>query len=316
MPGGLVSDGSLPASSPLRLAIGVSPRDEKGLDDLLAELYDPASTNYHRYLSPDEFTARFGPTPAEYQKVIEFARTNGLTITATQATRLVLDVQGSAADVQRAFHVTLLSYRHPTENRNFFAPDREPSVDANVPVKDIQGLSDFERPHPKLRKMDTRLMVPKNGTSPDGSGSFFGDDFRNAYAPDTTLTGAGQAIGLMQFDGFYAGDIATYAAAAGNGRTNITLQTVLLDGYDGTPTTGPNSGNGEVSLDIEMAMAMAPGLARIVLFEAGPNGFQNDILSAMAASNSVKNLSCSWGWPGGPSNTTDVIFKQMAAQGQ
>ena len=54
---------------------------------------------------------------------------------------------------------------------------------------------------------------------------------------------------------------------AGSGRANIPIQTVLLDGYDGTPYA---NGNSEVSLDIEMAMAMAPGLSKIVVFEAGP----------------------------------------------
>jgi len=61
---------------------------------------------------------------------------------------------------------------------------------------------------------------------------------------------------------------------------------------------------------------MAPGLSKILVFEAGPQGLQNDILSAMAASNSVKQFSCSWGWPGGPSATTDALFQQMAVQGQ
>jgi hypothetical protein len=96
----------------------------------------------------------------------------------------------------------------------------------------------------------------------------------------------------------------------------VPLQTVLLDDYDGVPTTGPDSGNGEVSLDIEMALALAPGLSKIVVFEAGPYGLQNDILNAMASSNQIKQLSCSWGWGGGPSSTTDNIFKEMAAQGQ
>ena len=127
-----------------------------------------------------------------------------------------------------------------------------------------------------------------------------------------------KSVGLLEFDGFYSSDIAAYAAAAGNGRTNIVIQTVLLDGYDGVPTTGANSGNGEVSLDIEMAMAMAPGLAKIVVFEADPNnGLPNDILNAMLTdSNTVKNLSSSWGWSGGPSTTTDNIFKNMSAAGQ
>ena len=66
-----------------------------------------------------------------------------------------------------------------------------------------------------------------------------------------------------------------------------------------------------------MAMAMAPGLSQIVVFEGNPTNYiSNDILNTMAASNMMKNLSCSWGWHGGPSNTTDNIFKTMSAQGQ
>ena len=65
-----------------------------------------------------------------------------------------------------------------------------------------------------------------------------------------------------------------------------------------------------------MATAMAPELSKIIVFEAGPSANPNDVLNRMASSNEVKQLSCSWGWGGGPSITTDNIFKQMAAQGQ
>src|SRR5208283_118344 len=172
--------------------------------------------------------------------------------------------------------------------------DTEPTVDAALPMVDIQGLSDYSRPHPRLHRMDAAVVAnarPQNGSAPDSSGAYFGNDFRNAYVPGATLAGAGQIVGLFEADGFYSNDIAAYATAAGNGRTNIVIQTVLLDGYNGVPTTGANSGNPEVSLDIEMAMDMAPELAKIVVFEAGPYGLQNDILNAMlASSNTVENL--------------------------
>ena len=306
--------GRLPGTNQLRLAIGLPLRNEAALARLLGQLYDPASTNYHRYLAPEQFAEQFGPTERDYQAVKDFAARNGLTVTGTSANRLLLDVTGPAANIEKAFQVILRTYRHPTEARVFFAPDAEPSVDAGLAVADVSGLNNFSRPHPKLHK---QKAAPAAGRTGSGSGgAYIGDDFRNAYAPGTTLTGAGQTVGLLQFDGFYSDDIAAYAAAAGGGRTNIAIQTVLLDGYDGVPTTGINSGSSEVSLDIEMAMAMAPGLSGIMLFEAGPEGVPNDVLNAMAASNTVMNLSCSWGWGGGPDTTTDNIFKQMAAQGQ
>jgi len=308
--------GQLPATKSLHLAIGLPLRNQAALTDLIQQLYDPASPNYHQYLTPEQFTEQFGPTEQDYQKVIAFAKRNGLTVTGTSANRVLLDVSGSVADIEKAFQVTMLTYRHPTEARDFFAPDTEPTVAAALPVVDIQGLSDFSRPHPKLVKRGVANAVPQNGSAPDGSGAYFGNDFRNAYVPVTTLTGAGQAVGLVEFDGFYSNDIVAYATAAGNGRTNIPIQTVLIDGVSGTPGySGISGANDEVSLDIEMAIAMAPGLAKVVVYEGG--SLQNDVLNTMvAASNTVRNLSCSWTWGGGPSTTTDSIFTNMAAVGQ
>jgi len=308
--------GALPATNELSLAIGLPLRDPAGLAKFLAAVYDPASPSFRHYLAPEEFTARFGPTEQDYAAVKNFARANGFQITGTHGNRLLLDVRANVADIQRAFHLNLRKFRHPTEARDFFAPDAEPTVDVSLPVADVSGLNNYELPHPKLVKKNAVAgrVAARTGSAP--TGDYLGDDFRAAYLPDTTLTGAGQAVGVLEFDGFYAGDIAAYARAAGGGRAGIAIQTVLLDGFSGRPTTGPNSGNGEVALDIEMAMAMAPGLSKIICFSGGPNGQQNDILNAMAASNTVKNLSCCWGWSGGPDATTDAIFQQMAAQGQ
>jgi subtilase family serine protease len=312
----LSSRGTLPATNRLNLAIGLPLRDGQGLDDYLAQLCDPASRYYRQYLTPEQFTEKFGPAEMDYAAVIAFAQQNHLTVTTTYGNRLLLDVSGSVADVQQAFHVTLRVYRHPTEARDFYAPDMEPSVDGSLPIADISGLNNYVLPHPKSLAISPSSAganaIPKSGSG--SGGTFMGNDFRAAYLPGVTLTGSGQMAGLLEFDGYYASDISGYETSAG--LPAAPLQTVLLDGYDGVPTVGPNSGNGEVSLDIEMAVCMAPGLSRIVIFEAGPNGLQNDILNAMAASNHISQFSCSWGWGDGPSTTTDNIFKQMAAQGQ
>jgi len=311
----LSAKGNLPATKRLNLAIGLPLRDAKGLEDFLAQIYDPTSPNYRQYLTPEEFTAKFGPTEADYTAVTAFARRNNLTVTARHANRLLLDVSGSVADIQKAFDITLRVYAHPTEARDFYAPDSEPTVDASLPILDISGLNNYVLPHPKSLRVDSSPSthpIPRTGSG--SGGAYIGNDFRSAYYPGGTLTGSGQMVGLLEFDGFYASDISAYETAAGY--TSVFLQTVLLDGYDGVPTTGSGSGNPEVSLDIELAIAMAPGLSKVVVFEAGPSGLPNDILNAMAASNQVKQLSCSWGWSGGPSTATDNIFKEMAAQGQ
>jgi subtilase family serine protease len=122
---------------------------------------------------------------------------------------------------------------------------------------------------------------------------------------------------LLEFDGYYAGDITTYHTQTG--LPNVPLQVVLLAGFDGNPTTGPDSGNGEVALDIEMASSMAPGLAGIVLYEAGPNGTGNDVLASMSANPDIKQFSCSWGFgalSSADQATMDNYFMKMNAQGQ
>ena len=131
----LQAKGLLSATTNLDLAIGLPLRNREALTNLLRQIYDPSSTNYHRYLSPEQFTAQFGPTEQDYQAVVDFARTNGLTVTRTYSNRMLVDVRGKAADVQNAFHVTLRVYRHPTEARDFFAPDADPSVPSALPVR-------------------------------------------------------------------------------------------------------------------------------------------------------------------------------------
>jgi subtilase family serine protease len=306
--------GLFPATNQLRLAIGLPLRNPVALDDFLRQAYDPASPNFRQYLTPAQFTERFGPTEQDYQKVIAFAHANGLTVTATHGNRVLLDVSGSVRNIERAFHVILRLYQHPRENRKFFAPDAEPSVDLHVPLADISGLDNYSLPHPNNSKISPATFAanatPKTGSGP--SGTYVGTDFRNAYAPGTALDGTGQMVGLFQADGFNSNDIVAYENLL-PGSPRVPLETVLLDGYDGSV----GSGNVEVCLDIEMAIAMAPGLSKIVVFEGNPTNFiPNDILNNMAASNTVKNLSCSWSWDGGPDTSTENIFLQMAAQGQ
>jgi len=66
-----------------------------------------------------------------------------------------------------------------------------------------------------------------------------------------------------------------------------------------------------------MAVSMAPALSKIILYEGDPYNFHpNDVLNRIATDNSARQISCSWGWSGGPNVTTDQIFKQMAVQGQ
>src|SRR5690349_9888091 len=104
----LRAQGRLAPAEELHLAIGLPLRDEQGLADFLTQLYDPASTNFHQFLTPEEFTSRFGPTEADYEAIKDFASTNGLTVRAAYKNRLLLDVGGDATSIEKAFQVKML----------------------------------------------------------------------------------------------------------------------------------------------------------------------------------------------------------------
>jgi len=294
-----------PGWSRLNLTLGLPLRDREGLTNLLQQLYDPASPNFRHYLTPEQFAARFGPTEEDYEAVIKFAQSHGLVVTGRHSNRTLIDVTGTAFSVERAFHVKINQYQHPTENRTFYAPDSEPSVDLATPILSVGGLDNFIVPHSCIHVATTnRAKAQATGSGPGGT--YLGNDFRSAYLPGVTLTGAGQTVGLLEFDsGYYQSDITAYEALAG--LPNVPVTPILLDGYNGAP----GNDDIEVSVDIEMAVSMAPGLAGVLVYEGSTT---DDILNRMATDNQAKQLAASWTYE--VDSESDQIFLQFAAQGQ
>ena len=140
--------GRLPAAQNLGLDLVLPLRDPEGLKTFLAELYDPSSASFHHFLTPTEFTARFGPTQQQYEEVLHFAKANGLAVTGGSRDGMEVQVHGSVLAVERAFHVNLLTYRHPTEDRTFYGADREPTTALSFDLWHISGLDNFSNPHP------------------------------------------------------------------------------------------------------------------------------------------------------------------------
>jgi subtilase family serine protease len=306
--------GNFAGTNHLNLAIGLPLRNPETLSNLLRQIYDPASTSYRHYLTPQQFTEQFGPTKKDYQAVIAFAKANGLTITGTDPTRMLVDVSGSVADIERTLHMTLRVYQHPTEKRMFHAPDVEPSLDLAVPILRISGLDNYSLPRPRLQATplaNASKALPNAGSGP--SGTYMGKDFRAAYVPDSSLNGSGQIVGLLQFDGYTASDITYYENQAG--LPSVTLSNVLIDGATGNPSG--SGGEVEVSLDIEMAVSMATNLSKVIVYMAPNPSPWEDLLNRMANDNLAKQLSCSWYAPGAGADTNaDQIFQKMAAYGQ
>ena len=313
----LLTSGRLDFSQRLNLAIGLPLHNQVQLTNFLNQLYNPTSPNWHHFLTVEQFTEQFGPTTNDLEAVVNFAQQNGFKITGKPSNRMLLQVNATAGQIESAFKIHLQQYQHPTENRLFYAPDAEPSVDAAVPVLHVSGLDNYHLPRPgghvspnvDPKKLSAGVGGAGGGSGP--SGSWRGKDFRNAYAPGVTLTGAGQKVGLLEFDGYYGVDITNYASQSG--LPTVSLTNVLVDGFSGVPGSGVNYVF-EVTLDIEMAASMAPGLAQILVYEVGSYGLGDDALNRMAVDNTAQQLSSSWWFSYNP--TSAQIFQEFAAQGQ
>jgi subtilase family serine protease len=303
--------GPMPHNQRLRLAVMLPLRNQDELTSLLKRLYDRTSPDYRHFLTVAQFTARFGPTKSDYQAVVKFARSKGFTVTNQPANRILVHLDGTVSQVNKAFHVTMTNYRHPTENRTFYSPDREPSVDLSVTVAHVAGMNNFSLPRAKFKRAPPNFRRNAVGSGPGGA--YLGSDMRAAYYGGTMLTGSGQAVGLLEFDGYNMSDVTSSFAGQSN---SVPIHNVLLDGAN----AGSDGDDGEQVLDIVQAASMAPGLSQIRVYIAPGNSQIGvgdvDIFNQMATDNIAKQLSCSWGW--NPDDTTqlDPIFQEFAAQGQ
>ena len=310
--------GRLAASQNMHLVITLPLRNEDQLDQFLTDLYDPSSPSYRQFLTVEQFTEQFGPTQAEYDSAINFARENGLTVEGTSPNRLNLQVSGTAANVEAAFHIKLGVYQHPSESRTFFAPDREPTTNLTFSLWHISGLDNYSIPHPAglEKRQDNASSIPNATTGSGPSASFLGSDMRAAYYGGTALTGAGQSVGLLEFYGTDLADLNTYFTNAM--QTNSVPITLLST--DGTSTScvdttaGGSCDDTEQTLDMTQALGMAPGLSSLVMYVGSTDAA---IFNAMATASPLNaQLSSSWTWYPADPTTDDPYFKEFAAQGQ
>jgi subtilase family serine protease len=317
--------GRLPAEQTLKLDLVLPLRDPVGLKSFLKEVYDPSSQNFRHFLTVSQFTERFGPTEEDYETVVRFANSHGLTVTGGTRDGMEVQVKGPVAAVETAFHVSMRTYQHPTEGRTFYAADREPTTDMQISLWHVSGLDNYSLPHPlfvkksdyaKAHGIEPEAVVKHATTGSGPSTSFLGSDMRAAYYGGTALTGAGQNLGLFEYEGTDLADLTTYYKNVG--QTNTVPVTLLST--DGTSTAcldtraGGDCDDTEQNLDITQALGMAPGLSSLVVYVGSVD---TAIISAMTTHSPLPTtIGCSWGWTPADPSTLDPYFQKMAAQGQ
>lgn len=316
--------GPVPPDTTIQFAIGLPLRNEGALQAAIAHLYEPSSPTYHQYLSPGSFAAAYGPLPSVTGPFVSFLSTNGLAET-TYTNNQLFDVSGPASVVQSTFFVNLNYYQRP-DGSVFYAPDREPSIEldaAVVPIARIDGLDDFVVVKPAAGSGPVP-QPPGQVQHSTGVNLYMGSDLRNAYLPGVAVTGANETVAIVALDSYVDTDVTKYESCPdcnpppSNWAPNVPVKIVPLDGLVLPP---PAPATNETILDIDMVIAMAPGVAEIDVYEApytlAHTKQVNDILALIAnpfGERLANQISCSWLNFGGY-NTT-VSMYQFAMQGQ
>jgi subtilase family serine protease len=302
----------LPATQPLRIDIVLPVSDQAGLEAFLREVYDPSSPSYRHFLTVPEFTARFGPSQADYDAVVQYAASNGFSVLGGSRDGMDLQLEGSVANIETAFHVRMGVYQHPTENRTFYAPDREPTADLQIPLWHISGLDNYSPPHPTFVRRNTQVQSnTTKGSCP--SSSYCGSDLRAAYYAGTALTGSGQTVGLLEFYGYDISDVNAYFANAMQ-TNSVPIDGISTDGTSLTCLYSQGCDDTEQTIDITQAISMAPGLTALYVYVGSSD---TAIFSSMSTHSPLSaQLSSSWTWSPSDPSTDDPLFEKFAAQGQ
>jgi kumamolisin len=298
--------GALTAQSggtPISVTIALSLPKLNEAEDLLKSLHTPGDAQYHKFLTANEFVARFAPTDADVAKVVASVAKYGLTVERTTAT--TLKVTGLPADMEHAFSVSFHSYEVPAHDNvpgySFHAPLTRATIPAEISasVAAVVGLDSRPSFRPANRTVSPALKVASSvpqTTTPDEPGFWTVIDFADFYDVQPLysrgVTGSDRTLGIMTLAAFTPSDAFAYWSALGLKVNPNRVTIVNVDGGPGAPSDA--SGSLETTLDVEQSGGVAPG-ARIIVYQA-PNTNQGfiDLFAAAVDANSAETLSTSW----------------------
>ncbi|AHH94665.1 S53 family serine peptidase [Kutzneria viridogrisea] len=306
-----VRTGAEQDSTRVQLAVSLRLRDEAGLDRLLAD----QAAGRAGYLTPEQFRDRFAPGQAEVDRVANYLRGQGLTVSGQSANRLSLTVSATAGQVRDTFGTTLSRWQDSLLHREFIAPESAPllPVDLIGLVSDISGLDQ----HYVAQHRDSAPVAEPRQVGSGPAGGYTPAELRSGYNLNTVLgtdqDGAGQSLAVLAYGRYEQANIDTFTRNyALNASTPV--HKPISGGGDATSTA-----QAETELDIEVAQAIAPKAALTVYSAPNTAAGEIDMWNAVVA-DKVPVVSLSWGLceydrsPGSMA-AVDAVAKQAAAQG-
>lgn len=293
-----------------------SDAQQTALDDLLRQQQDPNSANYHAWLSPAEFAARFGISLNDRSKAVSWLKAEGFTIDDIAQNGRSVSFSGSAAQIESAFHTSIHEYN--VNGELHYANAAEPSIPAAFAeiVLGFRALNDFRlSPRPDKRSV-TAPPSAQFTSSLSGTHFLSPADFSTIYSLNSLyaagIDGRGQSIVVAGQTDIDLSDIRAFRSASGLPPNDPAV--VLVPG-----SADPGVVKGdltEADLDLEWAGAVAPG-ARLIYVNATNvlDSLQYAIDQNLAPVASISYGNCEKNFSAQDINILSALGQQANAEG-
>ncbi len=187
-------------SKPVTVTVWLNLHNKAALDELVKQMYQKGSPNYHHWLTRDQYKASFAPTAADVATMREYLTSHNLKVTTVDKYNHFISAQGLVSDAQNAFHVQV--NRFQLNGTTFRATTSEPLIEgaAGKLVASVQGLSDLKYKSHALRPIDPDTgkefaSVPL-AAGPGPNGLYFNGNCFTAPISRKFRTGGGGPIGV------------------------------------------------------------------------------------------------------------------------
>ena len=245
-------------------------------------------------LTHEEFDALHGADPKDIAQIRKYAHDNHLAVVLESPSRRSVILSGTVADFSKAFNVSLNHYEYPGGTYRGRIGAVSVPAEFSESVEGVFGLDNrpVAKPHFKIRASHAAAAAAR---------SFNPTEVAQIYNFPSTFDGTGQCIGIIELGGGYRpSDLSAYFHKLKLTKIPKVIP-VSVDGARNSPVGDPNSADGEVGLDIEVAGAIAPGATIAVYFapnDQSAKGFLDALTKAIHDTvNKPSVISISWGGP-------------------
>jgi len=332
--------GAAPDSMPLdriTMFFKRSTTQETALKQLISDLHTPGSSSYHKWLTPDQFGKRFGPSDQDLATVQSWLSSHGFSVTKVNAGRQSIEFSGNVSQFRNTFHAQI--HKYSVKGETHYANSTDPQIPTAVAsvVGGFASLNNF-RLKSYVRRLGEATYNPTTGkTKPEWTISPAANEYEFVLSPQdyavqydlnplytAGTNGSGETIAIVNESNINIYLVNQFRSLFG--LPNNPPQ-VIIDGNDPgidgiNDPDGPNYASLEAYLDVEWSGAVAPD-AQIDLVIGSDTAIESGLILALEHAiygDIAPIVSLSFGsceaMLGSGNTYLNQLYEQGAAQGQ